>query len=47
MNQTFIVAAYSVTWAVLIGYIARLAVATSRARREFERMTGEGGASGR
>lgn len=38
MNQTFIVAAYAVTWIVLLGYMARLARESSRVRRQYESM---------
>jgi CcmD family protein len=38
MNQTFIVAAYTVTWIVLLGYMARLARKSSRVRRQYESM---------
>ena len=41
MNQTFIIAAYSVTWVVLLGYVARLIRKGSRARADFERMACE------
>lgn len=44
MNQTFIVAAYTVTWIVLLGYMARLARESSRVRRQHESMAQ--GASG-
>ena len=37
-NLTFIVAAYSVTWLVLLGYLARLARKGGRARADYERM---------
>jgi CcmD family protein len=38
MNQTFIIAAYAVTWVVLLGYFARLVRKGARARAEYERM---------
>ena len=46
-NLTFIIAAYAVTWAVLLGYQWRLVRKGGRARAEYERMaqhrTGEKG----
>jgi CcmD family protein len=36
MNQTFIVAAYAVTWLVLLGYMARLVRKGRSARRQYE-----------
>ena len=46
MNQAFIIAAYSVTWVVILGYLAVLARKGARARAEYERMlrdnSGEG-----
>ena len=46
MNQTFIVAAYAVTWAVLLGYMARLVRKSSRVRSQYESMAhGATGAS--
>ena len=44
MNQTFIVAAYAVTWIVLLGYMARLVRKSSRVRSQYEGMAH--GASG-
>lgn len=40
MNQTFIIAAYSLTWAVLLGYLALLLRRSAGARKHFERMAG-------
>lgn len=40
MNQYFITAAYAVTWAVILGYVLRLARKDSRTRAEYERMAG-------
>ena len=40
-NQTFIVAAYSVTWVVILGYLARLVRKGSHARAEYDRMLRE------
>lgn len=45
-NQTFIIAAYAVTWAVLLGYQWRLVRKGGRARNEYERMAGEQGREG-
>jgi CcmD family protein len=38
MNQTFIVAAYTVTWIVLLGYMARLVRKSMRVRSQYESM---------
>jgi CcmD family protein len=46
-NLTFIIAAYAVTWAVLLGYLGRLFRKGSRARAEYERMMQEHGAETR
>ena len=43
MNQYFITAAYAVTWAVILGYIVRLARKDSQTRAEFDRMSREAG----
>lgn len=45
-NQTFIIAAYAVTWAVLLGYQWRLVRKGGRARAEYERMAREQGGEG-
>ena len=37
-NQTFIIAAYTVTWVVLLGYVLRLARMSRRVRGEYDRM---------
>lgn len=37
-NLNFIIAAYAVTWAVLLGYQWRLVRKDGRARAEYERM---------
>ena len=42
-NLTFIVAAYTVTWLVLLGYLARLVRKGGRARNEYERMVQSAG----
>ena len=38
-NQTFIVAAYALTWVVLLVYLARLIRMSARGRREYLRVT--------
>ena len=40
-NLTFIVAAYAVTWVVILGYLLRLVRKGGRARAEYERMVPE------
>ena len=37
-NLTFVVAAYAVTWIVLLGYLGRLVRKGARARADYERM---------
>jgi len=37
-NLNFIIAAYTVTWLVIFGYLARLVRKGGRARAEYERM---------
>jgi CcmD family protein len=37
-NMTFIIAAYTVTWIVLLGYLLRLVRKGGRARGDYERM---------
>lgn len=37
-NLTFIIAAYAVTWIVLLGYLGRLVRKGARARADYERM---------
>lgn len=37
-NQTFIIAAYAVTWVVLLGYLLHLVRRDGRARAEYERV---------
>lgn len=39
-NETFIIAAYALTWVVLLGYALRLWRAGVQARAEHERMAG-------
>lgn len=46
-NQTFIIAAYAVTWAVLLGYLWRLVRKGGRARADYERMVHEHGEENR
>lgn len=46
-NQTFIIAAYVVTWVVMLGYLWRLVRNGGRARAYFERMAhGHSGENG-
>jgi CcmD family protein len=40
-NLTFIIAAYAVTWAVLLGYLWRLVRKAGHARADYERMVHE------
>lgn len=40
-NQTFIIAAYAVTWVVILGYLSRLVRKGGRARADYERMVHE------
>jgi CcmD family protein len=40
-NLTFIIAAYAVTWIVLLGYLGRLVRKGARARADYERMARE------
>ena len=43
-NTSFIVAAYVITWLVIIGYMSRLVVKGGRARSELARIrTGQAG----
>ena len=37
-NQTFIIAAYAVTWVVLLGYLLRLVRNGGRARADYDRI---------
>jgi CcmD family protein len=37
-NQTFIVAAYAITWIVILGYLLRLVRKGARARADYESM---------
>jgi CcmD family protein len=46
-NLTFIIAAYAVTWIVLLGYLWRLVRRGGRARAEYERMVQEHGEENR
>ena len=38
-NEAFIIAAYSITWLVILGYLGRLVTKGSRARADFDSMT--------
>jgi hypothetical protein len=38
MNQTFIIAAYSLTWAVMLGYLALLLRRSTGSRKAFDSM---------
>lgn len=38
-NEAFIIAAYSITWLVILGYLGRLITKGSRARTDYESMT--------
>ena len=38
MNRNFLIAAYSVMWIVVLGYMARLVVRGSRARADYQSM---------
>lgn len=40
-NQSFIIAAYAVTWVVILGYLLRLVRKGWRARADYERMVHE------
>ena len=40
-NLAFIIAAYSVSWAVILGYLARLVRKGSRVRADYDRMARE------
>jgi CcmD family protein len=47
LNLKFIIAAYTVSWLVILGYLARLMRKGSRVRSEYDRMSQgipEGGA---
>lgn len=46
-NQTFVVAAYAVTWVVLLAYLWRLARKGGRARADYQRMAEVQGAGRR
>ena len=41
MNLAFVIAAYSVMWAVVLGFLTRLIVKGSRARADYESMRRE------
>ena len=40
-NLAFVIAAYAVTWIVLLGYLGRLVRKGTRARADYERMARE------
>ena len=39
LNLRFIIAAYSVSWLVILGYLARLMRKGSRVRADYDRMS--------
>ena len=41
MNQTFIIAAYAVSWAVILAYFARLIVKGSKAQADHDRVASD------
>lgn len=47
MNEGFIIAAYSIMWLVVLGYLARLITKGSRARAAYEAMVHESEKGGR
>ncbi len=47
MNTPFIIAAYSITWLVLLGYLARLITKGSRARAAYDAMVKKSDTGGR
>jgi len=46
-NRTFIIAAYSVSWVVILGYLGRLVRKGSRARGDFDRIASQHGGESR
>ena len=46
-NQTFIVAAYALTWLAMLGYLLHLTRRDARARASHERALAEGQRGGR
>lgn len=46
-NLAFIIAAYAVTWVVILGYLLRLVRKGGRARGDYERMVHEHGGANR
>ena len=41
MDRGFVIAAYSVMWVVVLGFLTRLTIKGSRARADYERMSRE------
>ena len=41
-NQAFIIAAYAITWAVILGYLAHLARRAGRVKAEHDRVVTRG-----
>ena len=41
-NQAFIIAAYAVTWVVLLGYFWRLLSTSARASTDYDRIAADG-----
>lgn len=41
-NETFVIAAYALTWVVLLGYVWRLVSKEGRARGDYARVSGRG-----
>jgi CcmD family protein len=41
MNLKFIIAAYSISWLVILGYLARLMTKGSQARTDYNHMSRE------
>lgn len=41
-NETFVIAAYALTWVVLLGYVWRLVSKEGRARADDARVSGRG-----
>ena len=41
-NGTFVMAAYALTWVVLLAYVVRLVARDGRARADYARVSGRG-----